>query len=247
MAGHSKWNNIQHRKSRQDAKKGKEFTKAAKEIILAAKNGGDPDSNSRLRTAILAARAVNLPKDKIEAAIRKGTGEEAGGDLIEVTYEGYGPGGVAILVQVASDNRNRIVAEVRHALSKHGGAMGETGCVSWMFESKGLIAFDGSKYTEDQIMEVGIEAGAEDVSEEDGNIEVTTAMSDFETVRQAFEAAGFEMLSAELTMLPQNTVEVDADNGRKLIKLLDALEDNDDVQNVYANFELPDEVMAELG
>ena len=167
--------------------------------------------------------------------------------MIEVTYEGYGPGGVAILVQVASDNRNRIVAEVRHALSKHGGAMGETGCVSWMFDSKGMITFDASKYSEDQVMEVGIEAGAEDVSEEDGSIEVITAMGDFETVRQAFETAGFEMLSAELTMLPQNTVEVDADNGRKLIKLLDALEDNDDVQNVYANFDLPEEVMAELG
>ena len=161
MAGHSKWANIQHRKSRQDAKKGKAFTKAAKEIILAAKNGGDPDSNARLRSAILAARAVNLPKDKIDSAIRKGTGEEAGGDLYEISYEGYGPGGIAILVDVASDNKNRIVAEVRHILAKNGGAMGEAGSVSWMFDNKGVLTFDAEKYTEEQIMEIGLEHGAD--------------------------------------------------------------------------------------
>jgi len=246
MAGHSKWANIQHRKSRQDAKKGKEFTKAAKEIILAAKNGGDPASNSRLRTAIAAAKAVNLPKDKIDAAIRKGTGEDAGGDLFEINYEGYGPGGVAILVQVASDNKNRIVAEVRHILSKNGGAMGEAGSVAWMFDNKGMLMFDAAKYSEEQIMEIALEHGAEDVSEEDGSIEVIVSPTDFESVRQAFEDAGVEAESAELTMLPQNTIEVDAENGRKLLKLLDALEENEDVQNVYANFDLPDEVMAEL-
>lgn len=246
MAGHSKWANIQHRKSRQDAKKGKEFTKAAKEIILAAKNGGDPASNSRLRTAIAAAKAVNLPKDKIDAAIRKGTGEDAGGDLFETHYEGYGPGGVAILVQVASDNKNRIVAEVRHTLSKNGGAMGEAGSVAWMFDNKGVLTFDAAKYNEEQIMEIGLEHGAEDVSEEDGIIEVIAAPSDFEAVRAAFEAAGLEISSAELTMLPKNMVEVDAENGRKLLKLLDALEDNDDVQNVYSNADLPDEVLAEI-
>lgn len=246
MAGHSKWANIQHRKSRQDAKKGKEFTKAAKEIILAAKNGGDPASNSRLRTAIAAAKAVNLPKDKIDAAIRKGTGEDAGGDLFETHYEGYGPGGVAILVQVASDNKNRIVAEVRHTLSKNGGAMGEAGSVAWMFDSKGVLTFDAAKYNEEQIMEIGLEHGAEDVSEENGIIEVIAAPSDFEAVRAAFEAAGLEISSAELTMLPKNMVEVDAENGRKLLKLLDALEDNDDVQNVYSNADLPDEVLAEI-
>lgn len=246
MAGHSKWANIQHRKSRQDAKKGKEFTKAAKEIILAAKNGGDPASNARLRTAIAAAKVVNLPKDKIDAAIRKGTGEDAGGDLFEIAYEGYGPGGVAILVQVASDNKNRIVAEVRHILSRNGGAMGEAGSVAWMFDNKGMLTFDAEKYSEEQIMEIALEHGAEDVSAEDGIIEVIVSPSDFEAVRQAFEDAGIECQTAELTMLPQNTVEVDAENGRKLLKLLDALEDNDDVQNVYSNFDLPDEVMAEL-
>ncbi len=246
MAGHSKWANIQHRKSRQDAKKGKEFTKAAKEIILAAKNGGDPASNARLRTAIAAAKVVNLPKDKIDAAIRKGTGEDAGGDIFETSYEGYGPGGVAILVQVASDNKNRIVAEVRHILSKNGGAMGEAGSVAWMFDNKGMMTFDAEKYSEEQIMEIALEHGAEDVSEEDGTVEVIVSPSEYEAVRQAFEDAGIEFQTAELTMLPQNTIEVDAENGRKLLRLLDALEDNDDVQNVYSNFDLPDEVMAEL-
>ena len=246
MAGHSKWANIQHRKSRQDAKKGKAFTKAAKEIILAAKNGGDPDSNARLRSAILAARAVNLPKDKIDSAIRKGTGEEAGGDLYEICYEGYGPGGVAILVEVASDNKNRIVAEVRHTLGKNGGSMGEAGSVSWMFDNRGVFTFESAKYSEDQIMEIALEYGAEDVSEEDGIIEVVTSPTDFEALRLAFEEAKIEIESAELTKLPQNTIEVDAETGRKLLRLIDALEDNEDVQNVYANFDLPDEVMAEL-
>ena len=246
MAGHSKWANIQHRKSRQDAKKGKEFTKAAKEIILAAKNGGDPASNARLRTAIAAAKVVNLPKDKIDAAIRKGTGEDAGGDIFETSYEGYGPGGVAILVQVASDNKNRIVAEVRHILSRNGGAMGEAGSVAWMFDNKGMMTFDAEKSSEEQIMEIALEHGAEDVSEEDGTVEVIVSPSEYEAVRQAFEDAGIEFQTAELTMLPQNTIEVDAENGRKLLRLLDALEDNDDVQNVYSNFDLPDEVMAEL-
>ena len=246
MAGHSKWANIQHRKSRQDAKKGKDFTKAAKEIILAAKGGGDPALNSRLRTAIAAAKAVNLPKDKIDAAIRKGTGEDAGGDLFEINYEGYGPGGVAFLIEVAADNKNRVVAEVRHLLSKHGGAMGETGCVSWMFDKKGIISFDKGAYSDEKIMEIGLEAGAEDIADESDVVEVVTAPSDFETIRQAFEDAGMTPSEAELTMVPQNTIDVDAETGRKLMKLVDALEDNDDVQNVHANFELPEEVLAEL-
>ena len=152
MSGHSKWANIQHRKGRQDAKRGKEFTKAAKEIIIAAKNGGDPASNSRLRAAIAAAKSINLPKDKIEAAIRKGTGQDAGGDIIEINYEGYGPGGVAVIVETATDNRNRTVAEIRHLMSKGGGSMGENGCVSWKFERKGVIQFSKEKYTEDQLI-----------------------------------------------------------------------------------------------
>ena len=246
MAGHSKWANIQQRKSRQDAKKGKDFTKAAKEIILAAKGGGDPALNARLRTAIAAAKVVNLPKDKIEAAIRKGTGEDAGGELYEITYEGYGPGGVAFLIEVAADNKNRVVADVRHILSKHGGAMGETGCVSWMFDNKGIISFDKGAYSDEKIMEIGLEAGAEDIVDEGDVVEVVTAPGDFEVVRQAFEDAGLTPSGAELTMVPQNTIDVDAEAGRKLMKLVDALEDNDDVQNVHANFELPEEVLAEL-
>jgi YebC/PmpR family DNA-binding regulatory protein len=246
MAGHSKWANIQHRKGRQDAKRGKLFTKAAKEIIIAAKGGGDPASNARLRAAIAAAKAVNLPKDKIDNAIKKGTGELAGGDILEISYEGYGPGGVALIVEAATDNRNRTVAEVRHILSKHGGSMGEAGCVGWMFERKGVITLDGGKYTEDQVMEAALEAGADDVRDEGGTWEIHTAVADFAAVRDALEAAGMEMDSAELSMIPQNTVEVDADTGRKLMRLVDALEDNDDVQNVHANFDLPDEVLAEL-
>ncbi|HEU6436329.1 MAG TPA: YebC/PmpR family DNA-binding transcriptional regulator [Nitratidesulfovibrio sp.] len=246
MAGHSKWANIQHRKGRQDAKRGKLFTKAAKEIIIAAKGGGDPASNARLRAAIAAAKAVNLPKDKIDNAIKKGTGELAGGDILEISYEGYGPGGVALIVEAATDNRNRTVAEVRHILSKHGGSMGEAGCVGWMFERKGVITLDGAKYTEDQVMEAALEAGADDVRDEGGTWEIHTAVGDFAAVRDALEAAGLEMDSAELSMIPQNTVEVDAEAGRKLMRLVDALEDNDDVQNVHANFDLPDEVLAEL-
>lgn len=246
MAGHSKWKNIQHRKGRQDAKKGKAFTKAAKEIIIAAKSGGDPDGNPRLRAAIIAARDVNLPKDKIEAAIRKGTGEDSGGDFVEIIYEGYGPGGVAMLIEAATDNRNRTVAEVRHLMTKHGGSLGESGCVAWMFDRKGVLSFDKNKYTEDQIMEIGLEAGAEDVTLEDEAIEVTAALADYEQVRQAFEDAGLEIMESELGFLPQNTITVDVETGRKLMRLVEALEDNDDVQNVSANFELPEELLAEL-
>lgn len=247
MAGHSKWANIQHRKGRQDAKRGKQFTKAAKEIIIAAKNGGDPAGNPRLRAAIAAAKAINLPKDKIDNAIKKGTGELAGGDILEISYEGYGVGGVALIIETATDNKNRTVAEVRHILSKHGGSMGEAGCVGWMFDRKGVIVLEKDKYSEDQLMEVALEAGADDVVDEGDTWEVITAVTDFNAVREALEAAGIEMQSAELTMLPQNTIDVDAETGRKLMRLVDALEDNDDVQNVYANFELPDEVLAELG
>ena len=212
MSGHSKWANIQHRKGRQDAKRGKIFTKAAKEIIIAAKNGGDPSGNSRLRAAIAAAKAVNLPKDKIEAAIRKGTGEDAGGDFVEGFYEGYGPGGIAIMVEVATDNKNRTVAEVRHLFTKHGGSMGENGSVGWMFERKGVISVDKAAYAEDKIMEA------------------------------ALEAAGIEMQSAELAMVPQNLVAVSADMGQKVLRLMEALDDNDDVQNVYANVDFPDDM-----
>ena len=246
MSGHSKWANIQHRKGRQDAKRGTEFTKAAKEIIIAAKNGGDPASNSRLRAAIAAAKSINLPKDKIEAAIRKGTGQDAGGDIIEINYEGYGPGGVAVIVETATDNRNRTVAEIRHLMSKGGGSMGENGCVSWKFERKGVIQFSKEKYTEDQLMEAALEAGADDLRDEGDVWEIQTAMADFNAVREAFEAAGLEMISAELNQVPQTTMEVDLETARKLLRFIELLEDNDDVQNVYSDADISDEIMAQL-
>ena len=246
MSGHSKWANIQHRKGRQDAKRGKEFTKAAKEIIIAAKNGGDPASNSRLRAAIAAAKSINLPKDKIEAAIRKGTGQDAGGDIMEINYEGYGPGGVAVIVETATDNRNRTVAEIRHLMSKGGGSMGESGCVSWKFERKGVIQFSKEKYTEDQLMEAALEAGADDLRDEGDVWEIQTAMADFNAVREAFEAAGLEMISAELNQVPQTTMEVDLETARKLLRFIELLEDNDDVQNVYSDADISDEIMAQL-
>ena len=248
MAGHSKWKNIQVRKGAQDAKKGKVFTKVTKELMLAAKaGGGDPGINARLRSAIAAAKAVNLPKDKIETAVKKGTGELGGGNIDEITYEGYGPGGVAILVEAATDNRNRTVAEIRHILGKGGGSLGESGCVAWMFEKKGIITLDKAKYAEDQLMEAALEAGADDVVDQDDTWEVSTSPEAFETVRQALEDAGMELLSAEVTMSPKNTVDVDVETGRRLLKLMDNLDDNDDVQQTHANFELPEELLAELG
>ena len=243
MSGHSKWANIQHRKGRQDAKRGKIFTKAAKEIILAAKAGGDPAGNSRLRSAIAAAKAVNLPKDKIDAAIRKGTGEDAGGDYFEVFYEGYATGGVAVMVEAATDNKNRTVAEVRHLFTKHGGNMGENGSVAWMFDRKGVISILKDKAEEDKIMEAALEAGAEDVVDEGDSWTVQTAMADFGAVRDALEDAEIPMESAELAMVPQTMMDVDVETAKKVLRFMDALDDNDDVQNVYVNCAFPDEAM----
>ena len=206
----------------------------------------DPASNSRLRAAIAAAKSINLPKDKIEAAIRKGTGQDAGGDIIEINYEGYGPGGVAVIVETATDNRNRTVAEIRHLMSKGGGSMGENGCVSWKFERKGVIQFSKEKYTEDQLMEAALEAGADDLRDEGDVWEIQTAMADFNAVREAFEAAGLEMISAELNQVPQTTMEVDLETARKLLRFIELLEDNDDVQNVYSDADISDEIMAQL-
>ncbi len=242
MSGHSKWANIQHRKGRQDEKRGKEFTKAAKEIIIAAKNGGDPAGNPRLRSAIAAAKAINLPKDKIEAAIRKGTGQDAGGDISEIFYEGYGSGGVAVIVETATDNKNRTVADIRHIFSKHGGTLGENGSVSWMFDRQGVIILDKEKYDdEDTVMGYALDAGADDVQDGGDIWEIHTAMADFSAVRDALENAGVEMVSASLAMVPKTLTPVDAETAKKLIKLSDALEDHDDVQNVYFNFDLPED------
>ena len=242
MSGHSKWANIRLRKGSQDAKRGKAFTKAAKEIIIAAKNGGDPAANARLRSAIAAAKAVNLPKDRIEAAIRKGTGQDAGGDLTEIAYEGYGQGGVAVIVETATDNKNRTVAEILHIFSKHGGSLGESGSVAWMFERQGVIVLLKEKYgDEDTVMGLALEAGADDVQDSGETWEIHTSLSGFNAVREALESANVDMESASLVMAPKSTLAVDAETGRRLLRLGDALEDNDDVQNVYFNFELPDD------
>ena len=242
MAGHSKWANIRLRKGAQDAKRGKAFTKAAKEIIIAAKAGGDPAGNARLRSAIAAAKAVNLPKDKIEAAIRKGTGQDAGGELFEITYEGYGAGGVAIIVETATDNKNRTVAEVRHAFTKFGGAMGESGSVAFQFDRMGVITLEKEKYADEEtVMNMALEAGAEDVQDEGDVWEVRTGMGDFNTVREALEAQGVEMMEAQLAMVPRMLNPIDAETAKKLVRLTDALEDLDDVQNVFTNADFPED------
>ena len=242
MAGHSKWANIRLRKGAQDAKRGKAFTKAAKEIIIAAKAGGDPAGNARLRSAIAAAKAVNLPKDKIEAAIRKGTGQDAGGELFEITYEGYGAGGVAIIVETATDNKNRTVAEVRHAFTKFGGAMGESGSVAFQFDRMGVITLEKEKYADEEaVMNMALEAGAEDVQDEGEVWEVRTAMGDFNTVREALESQGVEMMEAQLAMVPRMQNPIDAETAKKLVRLTDALEDLDDVQNVFTNADFPED------
>lgn len=244
MAGHSKWKNIQARKSVQDKKKGKVFTKVTKEIMLAAKQGGgDPEINARLRSAIAAAKAVNLPKDKIDTALKKGTGELGGEALDEITYEGYGPGGVAILVEAATDNRNRTVADIRHIFSKNNGNLGESGCVAWMFDKKGLFSFDRDEFGEEQLMEVGLEAGVEDIQEDGDSWEVSTSQEHFQAVQEAFAAANMPPKSEEIAMVPQNLVPVDVESGRKVIRLMDALEEYDDVQNVYVNCDFPEELM----
>jgi len=242
MSGHNKWANIRLRKGAQDAKRGKAFTKAAKEIIIAAKAGGDPAGNARLRSAIAAAKAVNLPKDKIEAAIRKGTGQDAGGELIEITYEGYGAGGVAIIVETATDNKNRTVAEVRHAFTKYGGAMGESGSVAFQFDRMGVITLEKEKYADEEaVMNMALEAGAEDVQDEGDVWEVRTGMGDFNTVREALEAEGVEMLEAQLAMVPRMLNPIDAETAKKLVRLTDALEELDDVQNVFTNADFPED------
>ena len=242
MSGHSKWANIQHRKGRQDEKRGKLFTKAAKEIIIAAKGGGDPAGNSRLRAAIAAAKAINLPKDKIEAAIRKGTGEDAGGDLTEGFYEGYGPGGIALMVEVATDNKNRTVADIRHLFSKHGGSLGENGSVGWMFDRKGVISIDRNAYDEEKMMELALDCGADDVIDDEDAWTIQTSMEDFTAVRDALESKGVVMESANLAMVPQNLVAVDAAVAEKVMRLMEALDDNDDVQNVYSNADVPEDM-----
>jgi YebC/PmpR family DNA-binding regulatory protein len=248
MSGHSKWSTIKRKKGAADAKRGKIFTKIIKEITLASRlGGGDPDGNARLRTAILAAKDENMPKDNIERAIKKGVGEIGGASSFEeTTYEGYGPGGVALLVEVLTDNKNRTVAEIRHILSKHGGNLGENGCVAWMFDKKGSLLVNKNDIGEDALMELALEAGADDVREEEHEFEVITNPGAFEAVRRAIEQRGIKLLSASIGMIPQNTVQLEAGKAEQMLKLMEKLEDNDDVQNVYANFDIPDEIMEKL-
>ena len=238
MSGHSKWANIQHRKGRQDAKRGKVFTKAAKEIIIAAKGGADPVGNSRLRAAIAAAKAVNLPKDKIEAAIRKGTGEDAGGDLTETFYEGYGPGGIAVMVETLTDNRNRTAANMRHYFDKFGGNLGQMGCVGFMFTQKGVIVVDLEDADPDQLMMDALDAGAEDFDAGEEAAQVTTDPDNFTAVCNALEEKGYKFISADVAQVPSTTTALtDPDQLVNMGKLLDALDDDDDVQNAWTTLE----------
>ncbi|MGH1363071.1 MAG: YebC/PmpR family DNA-binding transcriptional regulator [Calditrichia bacterium] len=248
MAGHSKWANIKFRKERQDAKRGKVFTKLIKEITIAARiGGGDVEANPRLRSAIQAARGANMPNKNIDNAIKKGTGEIPGVVYEEITYEGYGPGGVAVYIICTTDNKNRTVGEVRYLLSKHGGNLGESGCVSFMFERKGLILIPAGEHDEEELMMTAIDAGADDIVSEEGMFEVYTPFEQLDVVRGNLEKAGIEMESVKPTFIPQNTVPLEGKKAEQTLKLLDALEDNDDVQDVYANFEIDDAVMESLG
>jgi len=247
MAGHSKWANIQHRKGAQDAKRAKIFTRYIREITVAARMGGaDVDANPRLRAAVTAARNVNMPKDNIERAIQRGAGGGEGSSLEEIRYEGYGQGGVAILVDCMTDNRNRTVSEVRSAFTKGGGNLGESGCVAWMFHQKGQFIFSPDT-SEEAVMETALEAGAEDVvTESDNSICVTCEPGDFNAVQEAFESAGLAPQIAEVGWIPENSVEVEGESAEKLLALIERLEDLDDVQNVYANFDISDAEMARI-
>jgi YebC/PmpR family DNA-binding regulatory protein len=248
MAGHSHWANIARKKSLVDAKRGKLWSKLAKAIIVAAKmGGGDPDTNLRLRYAIDAAKAISMPKDNIARAIKRGTGEIDGGNLEEMLYEGYGPGGVAILCEILTDNRNRTAGEIRKAFEMHEGKLGSAGCVAWMFERKGEFLVPASAAPEEQLLELALEAGADDVKQVDSNFEITCDPSVFQQVFDALERRGIKAEMAQINRIPTSTVDLDAETGRKVLALMEKLDDHDDVQSVSANFNIPQEAMAELG
>ena len=249
MSGHSKWAGIKRKKAVVDAKRGKAFSKVSKEISIAARMGGNnPDMNPRLRLAIDKAKEVNMPSDNVKRAIQKGAGEVPGAVYDETTYEGYGPAGVALLIEVMTDNKNRTVGEIRHSITKHGGNMGESGCVAWMFDKKGYLLVSKETIDEDSLMTDALDAGAEDFKSdpEEDNYEIITAPEDFDKVKEYIEKKGIVPNLAEITQIPQTYVKLDTKDARKMVKLMDDLEDQDDVQNVYANFDIPDEVMAEL-
>jgi len=245
MSGHSKWSSIKHKKGATDAKRGKVFTRLIKEITVAARmgGGGDPALNPRLRTAIQAAKNENMPKDNIERAIKKGTGELEGVNYEESIYEGYGPGGAAIFVESLTDNKNRAVADIRYIFSKNGGNLGENGCVAWMFDKKGYINIEKKSVDEEKIMEIAIDAGAEDIREEENNIEIITSLEGFESVKEGIDDASIPYLDAEITMLPQTTAYLEGKEAEQMIRLMEALEDCDDVQKVYTNADIPDELV----
>src|SRR6186713_1816264 len=245
MSGHSKWHTIKHKKGALDAKRGKIFTKLIKEITVAARTGGsgDVDSNARLRKAVTDAKSANMPNDTIDRAIKRGTGQLEGVAYDEITYEGYGVGGVAVLVETMTDNRNRTVAELRHIFSKNGGNLGEAGSVAWMFDKKGYIVVDKAARSEDELFEIAIEAGAEDMQDEGDVFEIFTTPDLFESVSEAIKKAGIEAQAAEVSMIPQNYIKLEGGDAKTMMKLYDALDDNDDVQKVYANFDIDESEM----
>jgi len=246
MSGHSKWATIKHKKGALDAKRGKVFTRIIKEITIAARGGGDPDSNARLRTAVAAAKAVSMPAENIKRAIMRGTGELEGGQLEEVMFEGYGPGGAAVLVQVATDNRNRTVSEIRHLFSKNGGNLGEQGSVSWMFERRSQILVPGEKASEEQLMNVVLDAGAEDLRRDGAHWEVISPPEAHEAVLEALKKAGIETASAEVGMMPKNLLRLEGKNADAMLRLSDAIEEHDDVQGVYSNFDVEEKELEAL-
>lgn len=244
MSGHSKWSTIKRKKEQKDAARGKIFTRIIKEITIAARQGGGSvNSNSRLRTAVLAAKAENVPLANIDRAIARGTGELDGIQYEELLYEGYGPSGVALLVEAVTDNKNRTTSEIRHAFTKNGGNMGETGCVAWMFDQKGTIVVDKNGVDEDEVMMIAIDAGAEDILDEGDTLDVMTSISDFESVRVQLEENGVALLRSEIGRIPQSTVAIEGKEAEQLIRLMEVLEDHDDVQHVYANFDVDDRML----
>ena len=244
MSGHSKWSSIKHKKGATDTKRGKIFSKLNKEITVAARmGGGDPAMNPRLRTAVQAAKGENMPKDNIERAIKKGTGEIEGVNYEEGVYEGYGPGGAAVFIESLTDNKKRAVADIRHIFSKAGGNLGENGCVAWMFERKGYIVVENDKVDEDDLMEIAIDAGAEDVREDGANYEIITAVEDFDAVREAVDEKSVPYIAAEITMLPQSTLRIEGKEAEQMVRLMETFDECEDVQKAFTNADIPDEIV----
>jgi len=246
MSGHSKWASIKHKKGAVDARRGKLFSKLAKEIIIAAKQGGDADKNARLRTAIQSAKSANMPNDNIERAIKRGTGELEGVNYEELTYEVYGPGGVAILIEILTDNKNRTASEIRALLGRKGGSIAGSGSVAWLFEKKGLIRVGNDKTDEDTLFSVVIDAGADDINAEPDAFEIVCEPENFEAVKKAISEGNIETEMSEITFIPKNTIRVEGKEARRVLSLVEMLEDHDDIQNVYANFDIPDEILDEI-